>query len=178
MREFLRALTPMSVTVIVALLFTALTLSYYAVTGPGRARAKVAAAVAAANSKTQTIDTGTREARPMSAWPTPSQPPPQGRSCPMPSCPSLMPALLIAASLSLPSGCASKERIRPLFPPAADRRVQPKPVLAIEGLSGEAVLDQHDIALETWGEAGWKAVAGICGWSVANGLNGVDCRQD
>ena len=82
---------------------------------------------------------------------------------------SLMPALLIAASLSLASGCASRERIRPLFPSAADLRVQPKPVLAVEALSSEAALDQHDIAIEGWGEDGWKAVGRICRWSVANG---------
>jgi len=48
-------------------------------------------------------------------------------------------------------------------------------VLAVEALSSEAALDQHDIAIEAWGEDGWKAVARICRWSVANGLKGVVC---
>lgn len=78
-------------------------------------------------------------------------------------------ALLTAASLSLASGCAGRERIQPLFPPAADLKVQPKPVLAPDAIESEAALDAHDIALEVWGEAGWAAVARICRWSVRNG---------
>lgn len=62
MKEFLRALTPMSIAVIMILIFATLGLGYCAVTGPGREPKKVDAAVAAANGKIQTIDTGAREA--------------------------------------------------------------------------------------------------------------------
>lgn len=62
MKEFLRALTPMSIAVIAILIFTALALGYCAVTGPGREARKVDAAVAMANSKTQATDTAAREA--------------------------------------------------------------------------------------------------------------------
>ncbi|KQS52590.1 hypothetical protein ASG17_15080 [Brevundimonas sp. Leaf363] len=78
-------------------------------------------------------------------------------------------ALLTAASLSLASGCATRERIRPLFPPAADLRPQPKPQLRPEDLESEAALDAYEIRLEAWGEAGWQAVSRVCRWAEANG---------
>lgn len=81
----------------------------------------------------------------------------------------LTPALLIAASLSLVSGCATKERVTPLFPPHADLRAEPKPRLRPEDLASEAALDRHDIELEAWGERGWLAIARVCRWSVENG---------
>lgn len=62
-----------------------------------------------------------------------------------------------------------------MFPPASDLRVQPKPVLTVEALSSEAALDEHDIAIETWGDDGWKAVGRICRWAVANGAKGLTC---
>ena len=83
--------------------------------------------------------------------------------------------LLIAASLLLAPGCATQERIQPLFPPAADLVVQPKPVLAPEALTSEAALDRYDIEIEAWGEDGWKAVGRICRWAVANGAPGLTC---
>ena len=79
-------------------------------------------------------------------------------------------ALLIAASLSLASGCADRVTIRPLYPPAADLAVEPKPRLDPEALDSEAALDAHDIALEAWGERGWAAVARLCRWAVRNGM--------
>lgn len=78
-------------------------------------------------------------------------------------------ALLIAAPLSLASGCASREHVTPIFPPAADLMVEPKPLLDPAAVESEAALDAHDIALETWGERGWAAVARICRWAEANG---------
>lgn len=81
----------------------------------------------------------------------------------------LTPSLLIAASLSLASGCASREHVRVIYPPAADLVVEAKPVLDPAALDSEAALDAHDIALETWGERGWAAVARLCHWAVAAG---------
>ena len=89
----------------------------------------------------------------------------------------LTPALLIAVSLSTVSGCASRERIQPLFPPASDLRVEPKPRLAPADLDSEAALDRHDIAVEAWAEDGWKAVGRICRWAVANGAAGLTCPR-
>jgi hypothetical protein len=93
----------------------------------------------------------------------------------MPSRPFPTSALLIAAALWLAPGCATKERTRPLFPPAADLKVEPKPRLDPSALDSEAALDAHDIALETWGDAGWAAVARICRWAKANGMT-VSCE--
>lgn len=88
----------------------------------------------------------------------------------MPSRPSPTPALLLVAALWLAPGCATRERTRPLFPPAADLKVEPKPPLDPSALDSEAALDAHDIALEAWGEAGWAAVTRICRWAQANGM--------
>ncbi|CAN5370337.1 hypothetical protein BH09PSE1_BH09PSE1_17620 [soil metagenome] len=51
----------MSIATIVVLVFAVLLLGYCAVTGPGREARKVDAAVAAANGKTQAVDTAARE---------------------------------------------------------------------------------------------------------------------
>lgn len=82
--------------------------------------------------------------------------------------------LLIAAVLLLVPGCAHREPIPRVFPPAADLKVQPKPQLKPEDVASEAALDAHDIALEAWGEAGWRQVARICRWAKANGMT-IDC---
>lgn len=91
---------------------------------------------------------------------------------PLPTFP--MRCLLLAASLSLASGCDDKARPQPIFPPVADLKVEPKPQLDPAALGSEAALDAHDIAIEAWGEDGWKAVGRICRWAKANGAP-VDC---
>lgn len=78
-------------------------------------------------------------------------------------------ALLIAAPLSLVSACASRERVTPIFPPAADLAVEPKPLLDPAAVESEAAGIAHDIALEAWGERGWATVARLCRWAEANG---------
>lgn len=85
-------------------------------------------------------------------------------------------ALLIAVSASLVSGCAGRETIRPIFPPAADLAVEPKPRLDPAALESEAALDDFDIALEVWGERGWLAIGRICRWAKANGMD-VSCPE-
>lgn len=86
----------------------------------------------------------------------------------------LMPALVLAGSLSLVSACASREPVSVTFPPRADLTVEPKPVLAPEAIESEAALDAHDIALEIWGERGWLAVARLCRFHKGLGMD-VDC---
>lgn len=78
-------------------------------------------------------------------------------------------SLLLAVSLLGAPGCATRASTPPVFPPAADLRVKPKPQLAPEDLASEAALDRHEIALEAWGEEGWRQVARVCRWAVANG---------
>lgn len=84
----------------------------------------------------------------------------------------LTPALLIAAALSLASGCANRGT---LYPPAADLAVEAKPRLDPAALDSEAALDAHDIALETWGERGWAAVARLCRYFNGRGMKGLSC---
>ncbi|KKW93972.1 hypothetical protein YP76_04900 [Sphingobium chungbukense] len=84
--------------------------------------------------------------------------------------------LLLAASLLLASGCGSREPIQRPLPPAADLTVEPKPLLSPDALGSEAALDQHDIAVESWGERGWAAVARICRWANAHGGK-FDCPK-
>ena len=82
----------------------------------------------------------------------------------------LMKCLPLAASLALACSCASKEQIRPIYPPVADLTVEAKPRLDPAALSSEAALDAHDIAVESWGERGWLAVGRLCRWAKANGM--------
>ena len=84
----------------------------------------------------------------------------------MRSIPSLMPVLLIGASLLLAPGCADRVQA---FPPSADLRPEPKPQLDPAAIESEAALDAHDIAIETWGERGWDALARVCQWAVDMG---------
>lgn len=86
-----------------------------------------------------------------------------------------MACLLLGVSLSPALGCAHKGPTSLAFPPAADLQVKPKPVLAPEAVGSEAALDRHEIALEAWGEEGWRAVGRICRWAVENGATGLMC---
>lgn len=89
----------------------------------------------------------------------------------------LTPALLIAASLSLAPGCASRERPTPIYPDPADLRVEAKPLLTPEAVNSEADLDAHDIALEAWGDRGWLAVGRLCRWAAGLGAEGLECPE-
>lgn len=82
--------------------------------------------------------------------------------------------LIAAVSLSLAPGCAHRETTFQLYPSAADLKAEPKPRLKPEDLGSAAALDAHEIALEAWGERGWKAVARVCQWAKTNGME-VTC---
>lgn len=89
---------------------------------------------------------------------------------------SLTGCLALAVSLSLASACAPTVETFQTFPPAADLQSKPKPQLdpaelqaEIAAGRGEALLDQLEINIETWGTEGWNAVGRICRWAVANG---------
>lgn len=96
-------------------------------------------------------------------------------------------ALLIAASLSVVSACATREHVRPIFPPSADLQVEAKPQLDPSVLAkcheagddpaacSDAALTAHDIALEAWGERGWGAVGRLCRWAERNGAKELGC---
>ena len=83
----------------------------------------------------------------------------------------LMALLMLCVSGSVVSGCASKERIRPLYPPAADLQAvtERKPVAPVEIVTSAQAAAEYDIAVESWGERVSRAGARICRWTVANG---------
>ncbi|WP_312821248.1 hypothetical protein [Brevundimonas sp.] len=89
----------------------------------------------------------------------------------------LMLPLVLVASLSLVSGCASKDYGTQIFPPLADLQVEAKPQLDPAAVESEAALDAHDIALEVWGERGWATVARLCRWHVEMGMKGLSCPK-
>lgn len=62
----------------------------------------------------------------------------------------------------------------PIFPPAADLQVEPKPRLDPSALDSEAALDAYDIALEVHGDRGWAAVARLCRFFKGQGMR-IDC---
>ena len=88
---------------------------------------------------------------------------------------SLTLAPLLAASLLLVTGCASRERVTPIYPPSADLAVEAKPVMPPEAVRSEAVGIAHDIAVEGWGERGWATVGRLCRWAADNGMKGLSC---
>lgn len=93
----------------------------------------------------------------------------------MPSIQSLTRPLVLAAALVLASSCASKGPPLIAYPPAADLKVEPKPLLAIEALGSDNALSDHDAAVEAWGERGWATVARICRWAEANAAPRLNC---
>ena len=62
-----------------------------------------------------------------------------------------------------------REHVTPLFPPSADLRVESKPVPPPDIVTDDAANARYSIAIEAWGERGWRTVARICRWAVANG---------
>ena len=88
-----------------------------------------------------------------------------------------MPCLALAVSLSLASGCAKPGPAVTTFPPRADLVVEPKPEPSPEAVTSEAAGIADDIALETWGERGWRQVGRLCRWAVTNGMTGVVCPE-
>lgn len=77
---------------------------------------------------------------------------------------------MLCASALVVSACGPKERIRPLYPPAADLKVEPKPIAGPEIVTSAQAAARYDVAIESWGERGWQAVARICRWASRNGM--------
>jgi hypothetical protein len=90
----------------------------------------------------------------------------------MPRKPSLMASLMIA---SFGVAVASCETRGVAFPPATDLRVQAKPVPPDDVLTSRIAGEQHDNAVEAWGETGWAQIARLCRFFDAMGMEGLDC---
>lgn len=85
----------------------------------------------------------------------------------------LTPCLLVAASLSLVSGCATKDLST--FPPSADLQREDKPRLDPEQIGSEAYLDRYEIDLEAWGDRSDAAVGRLCRFFKDKGMK-IDCE--
>ena len=81
----------------------------------------------------------------------------------------LIRSLALAVLLVLACSCASREPRLSAYPPSADLKVEPKPVLSVDALTSDNALAEHDDAIEAWGERGWAAVSRICRWAEASG---------
>lgn len=77
--------------------------------------------------------------------------------------------LVLGCVLLIASACETRGPTSPVFPSAADLRVETKPLASIATLTSEAAHVDHDIAIEAWGERGWLIVARNCRWAVASG---------
>lgn len=66
--------------------------------------------------------------------------------------------------------------MRTIFPPPADLAVEPKPVPPLEIVTSAQAAAEYDVALESWGERGWRTVARICRWAKENGM-AVECPE-
>lgn len=78
-------------------------------------------------------------------------------------------------SVSCGVGAASCATPGVIFPPAELLTVEAKPVPPDDVITSRIAGEQHDNAVEAWGERGWAVVAGICENAKALGLK-VDCR--
>jgi hypothetical protein len=53
--------------------------------------------------------------------------------------------------------------------------VEAKPVPPADIVTSAQAAANYDIAIEGWGERGWRAVARICRWAKDNGAEGLNC---
>ena len=93
----------------------------------------------------------------------------------MPSLRRPIPTLMLCGSALAASACAQQDVIRPAFPPAADLRVEAKPVPPPDIVTSAQAAAEYDVAIESWGERGWLQVARICRWARGLGAEGLDC---
>lgn len=93
----------------------------------------------------------------------------------MPSRRSLIASLILFAFGLVASGCNDQVQISPEFPPAADLKVEPKPVPGVDIVTSAAASAEYDVAVESWGQRGWNAVGRICRWAKDLGAPGIDC---
>jgi predicted small lipoprotein YifL len=93
----------------------------------------------------------------------------------MPTMRSRILRLVLLAGLTTASGCASKIPVQQ-FPPAADLRVEPAPVLDPAALNSDKALNAYQAERDAWGEAGWLQVARVCRWARDMGAK-VECPK-
>lgn len=74
------------------------------------------------------------------------------------------------------SACATRAVTYQSYPPAADLKVEAKPVLDPSAVGSDKALNDYDVAVEAWGQRGWDAVKRVCTWAKANGMPSAPCK--
>lgn len=90
----------------------------------------------------------------------------------MPRKPFLMACLMIVNCGVAVASCGTPGEA---LPRAEDLRVLPKPVPSDKVLTSRIAGEQHDNAVEAWGEAGWAQVGRLCRFWQEMGMKGLDC---
>lgn len=73
------------------------------------------------------------------------------------------------------SACAKPVSGLQTFPRAELLRVDPKPRPTAEIVTSAEANARYNIAVETWGQAGWDKVAAVCAWAKARGFTAAPC---
>lgn len=92
----------------------------------------------------------------------------------MRSLPRLTRPLILCGFALAANACGHQVHVQPIYPPLADLTVEPKPVPPADIVTSAQAAANYDIAVEGWGERGWRSVARICRWAAAQGMV-VDC---
>ncbi len=82
--------------------------------------------------------------------------------------------MLLLSPLAV-SGCATPAPTFQTYPPVVDLAVEAKPVPTIDILTSAVAAANHNIAVETWGERGWRTVGRVCLWAKERGMPTAPC---
>lgn len=88
---------------------------------------------------------------------------------------SLTLCLILLLSPLGASGCAKPASALQTYPRADLLGAEPKPVPTIDILTSAEANARHNIAIETWGQAGWDRVKAICVWAKERGMPAAPC---
>lgn len=65
--------------------------------------------------------------------------------------------------------------MQPIFPPRAELIVEPKPVPPADIVTSAQAAANYDIAVEGWGDRGWRQIARLCRWAEEMGMPDISC---
>ena len=84
-----------------------------------------------------------------------------------------LPMMLLAAWAV--QGCGPQIQLRPLYPPASELAVEPKPVPSADIVTSAVAGAEYSARVEAWGERGWLTVARLCRYYKGQGMPGIVC---
>lgn len=82
--------------------------------------------------------------------------------------------LMMLLAASAVSACGPQVRIQPLYPPAQDLAVEPKPIPTTDIVTSAQAGAEYSARVEAWGDRGWLTVARLCRYYKAQGM-AVEC---